>query len=79
MNTCKECKFWGAHFEGVCDGEIGNIKRIPGTFYDSEKYTIDKPDGFGVHADASDDTGLYSALVTGPDFGCNRFQPKEIK
>jgi hypothetical protein len=33
--------------------------------------------GFGVHASADDDQGLEARLVTGPNFGCILFQPKE--
>lgn len=79
MNTCKDCIFWSQDYQGVCSGETGNVSRTRRTYYASSTFNVDKPDGFGVHVDVSDDTGLESYLVTGPDFGCNRFQPKKVE
>lgn len=74
MNTCKNCAFWGAYRENVCDGERGSVKS---TFSRAHRALANtSPNGFAVHADASDDTGLDSALVTGPDFGCIHFENK---
>ena len=75
MNICKNCKFWGNEVTGTCSGTNGNIKRKRSTYHTDLEFSIDKPDGFDIYADASDDTGLESYLVTGPNFGCNNFKP----
>jgi hypothetical protein len=56
MGTCKTCKWWDDN--GQCD-KVGNIQatKHPNTLFD-------------IICDAADDTGLWAALKTGPDFGC---------
>lgn len=60
MEKCKHCKFWGKDFEGVCD-------RV-------NHSGIEKI--ISIWSYASDDTGLETRLVTGPDFGCVLFEHK---
>jgi hypothetical protein len=63
MKTCKTCKYWGVYIKRSCDRE--------GTIYDQSNQ-----DDFYVEADALDDTGLESFLMTGPNFGCIHHEPK---
>lgn len=69
--TCKECKWWKRAAgnwpspdpkHSVCDKVDGG--------------TTVAPNGFSIDATADDDTNLCAFLVTGPDFGCNQFEPK---
>jgi len=41
-----------------------------------KSFTIEDKGGFGIYADADDDQGLEAELVTGPEFGCNKFELK---
>ncbi len=75
MNTCKTCKWWGRTYPGVCEGERGNVIQNGGDYpLTGHTYANSDRAGFAIHADASDDTGLTAHLVTGPDFGCVRWQ-----
>lgn len=62
MGYCKDCKFWGVVYSGVCDKE----KRIQS----------DPESTFEIEAFALDDSGLEANLVTGPMFGCVHFVKK---
>lgn len=82
MNTCKNCKWWGAAWHGVCDAPQSDITtrsaRLP---FPSHLEKIREPKdsaGFSIEATAADDTDLNAYLVTGPDFGCVKFAPKEV-
>ena len=61
--TCKNCKWWGRDWDGICD-------------------LIDWGDGREDHdmasikATSDDDSGLSVRLVTGPDFGCIKFESR---
>ena len=57
---CKNCEYWGVEYPGACDF----VNTIP-----VEK----KETRFEVKCDANDDQGLYSMLMTGPEFGCIHF------
>lgn len=59
---CKTCKRWGRDYEGECDGEA----------------PADTPpiDGFVITAYAHDDSGMYTRMLTGPEFGCVRHTPR---
>jgi hypothetical protein len=63
MGCCKNCKWWDRTYDSVCDL----------VSYDT--------DGVGdaesaFHVDVLDDSGLNVLFVTGPEFGCVRFDPK---
>lgn len=61
IGKCKDCKFWGVSYDGVCDRE-GDLHT-----------TKDPLRSFEVRASAADDTDLRAWLVTAPDFGCIQF------
>lgn len=63
MQTCKNCRYWGVDFHGVCD------------FVDTIQ--ADDPDtGFYIAASAHDDQGLEARLHTAPNFGCVNHKPQ---
>lgn len=65
MNTCKDCKWWGRTHANVC-GKIDTL------------FAVENPMRmFEIEATAADDHNLRAHLVTGPDFGCIQFDPKE--
>lgn len=59
---CKNCRFWGVVFEGVCD-------KIGDDYMDSDS-------SFDIEWDALDDSGLELYFKTGPNFGCVHFSHK---
>lgn len=63
MNTCKDCKYWGAMIPGACDAVDCIFSGVASVRFELE-------------LDALDDSGLTGMLMTGPDFGCIHF--KEI-
>lgn len=65
IGNCKDCRFWGRSYEGVCSRE--------GDLHTSR----DPSRCFEVRADAADDTNLQAWLVTAPDFGCVQFLKAE--
>lgn len=62
MNTCQNCKYWGAGFPVNVDtpNKCGLIEL---------DYPNSKDAAF-IDADASDDSGLYANLMTTSTFGC---------
>jgi len=77
VSTCKDCRWWGVAWDGVCDAPQSDTERKRGTIYEGAKYAVKDSAGFAIHADAADDSDLYAHLVTGPDFGCVKFKAKE--
>jgi len=63
IGTCKDCKFWGLLYEGVCDRE--------------QQIQTNKKSKFEIEVSALDDTDLSARLITGPDFGCVHFSVKD--
>jgi hypothetical protein len=64
MGTCSDCKFWGRYRHMVCDViELGD----------------EVIDGNAARIDVRvlDDSGLDAYLVTGPSFGCVKYEKKE--
>ncbi len=66
MNKCKDCRWWGVDFEGVCD--------FPNTIHAGQSDV-----SFEIEAKANDDQGLEAVLKTGPEFGCLHFSPGEVQ
>ncbi len=66
--TCKNCKFWERP-----GGQSGQCTKVDGSVGDrtlvSDRLRVD------IYATMLDDSGLYTELLTGPDFGCVLFQP----
>jgi len=64
MKKCKDCKWWGVDFEGVCD--------FPDTIQGGKSFD----DGYGmeIKVSADDDQGLDARLHTGKNFGCINFK-----
>lgn len=70
MGFCKDCISWSHHCDtwkkewnecDAVDGENDYSKKI-------------KEDDFAIYSFAHDDSGLETGLLTGPMFGCNKFQ-----
>lgn len=74
MGHCKDCHYWEQgtdrygkkYVYGYCDrvAWMDRFDKVP-------------DDGFVIHADASDDTGLDAGLKTGPMFGCTQFKARD--
>jgi hypothetical protein len=62
MNTCKTCKWWGKWEPTICDKVTHDFGK-PNTQFE-----------LIIHAD--DDSNLWGALKTGPDFGCIHHEEK---
>ena len=62
---CKDCKFWGSQFSDDCSA--ANEMLVRGVY---------KGDEFGLYTSAADDWGLEAYLLTGPEFGCVKFERK---
>jgi len=87
-NTCKNCRYWKpiclthplvrsavySEKRGSCDN-VGSENVHETTQQDLEKL---KPNDFAVEL-SGDSYGVDVSLVTGPDFGCVKFEPKEPK
>jgi hypothetical protein len=82
MSTCGKCKYWENEdvlptprfargtAEPIVVGECDLISTITGaTLFDSGH-------GMDISVTADDDSGLWSTLKTGENFGCINFQPK---
>lgn len=65
MGYCKNCKFWN-------DGQCERVDNRDEGFGWSQNPAI----RFEVEIKADDDSGLGYRLITGPDFGCVRFEEK---
>jgi len=66
MGNCKTCRFWGHDYERACDAE--SCDDVPSV------------DGFVIRSGALDDSGLWARMITGPEFGCTRYQPvKQVR
>ena len=61
MGACKDCKYWGMDYDGVC------------SFVNTIKATANPDTIFELKLTADDDQGLEGHLVTGPYFGCIHF------
>lgn len=73
MTTCKTCKFWK---EDNTKKPFGICTNVGG--YDEQYPHNSKDDNFCIFADASDDTGLTSDLLTKENFGCNMHKEKHV-
>ena len=62
MSTCSRCKWWGREYAGVC------------SFVDTIHADKDAATVFTIKAWALDDSGLETRLMTGPEFGCVKFE-----
>jgi hypothetical protein len=68
MGNCKDCVFWKYHVD-QWKKEWNQCEKAS----DAHRAYKPKDDGFFVFAEASDDSGLWAGLVTGPMFGCVNF------
>ena len=66
LGKCKNCKFWD---EGTCLGQ--------GMHDAGFGWRQDPAIAFKVEATANDDSGLEAVLITGPEFGCVRFEERQ--
>ena len=62
---CKNCKYWGEPFDGMCDWS----ESFPPSD-ESESHAFD------IEVTALDDQGLEVNIKTGPEFGCIHFKQK---
>ncbi len=69
-NTCKNCRFW--HDQRTCD----RIDQID--LHGTRDEKLEKDDG-RIEWSAADDHGLSIEFVTGPDFGCVKFEQVKPK
>jgi hypothetical protein len=68
MGVCKDCAYW--------------VDATYTTYRVKDKKVCDavgEDDASGTYLDvhADDEWGLWAQFVTAPDFGCNKFHPKE--
>ena len=63
IKICKNCKFWGIDYDNECD-RVG--------YADIE---LDDS-SFDIEHGADDDQGSFAQLITGPNFGCIKFESK---
>jgi hypothetical protein len=63
---CRDCKYWD---DGECGG-VGN--HDPGFGWNQNPRIL-----FDIELRADDDSGLSCRLLTGPEFGCVRFEQAE--
>lgn len=74
---CKNCRFWGEYRLGACNAVQAEIEiSSPPNHLYRLTFKTNEIDSFGVYADADDDSGLQAELITGPEFGCNKFRSK---
>lgn len=75
IGFCRNCRFWE---DGRCEApQSGVIKTRANRPFPAHLELIwetTDPSGFAAEATVSDDTGLTTFLVTGPDFGCVKFK-----
>lgn len=71
MNKCKNCIHWEHHNSITIDRVCG---------YSHPWHSVTKwelpSDGHEVFSESDGDSGLESVLITGPDFGCVKFEEK---
>ena len=80
MNTCKNCKWWGREYANTCDApqsDILSVSKRKDDWFPHTEHSVKNSAGFSIYANADDDQGLTASLITGPDFGCVQFQPKD--
>lgn len=65
-STCETCQYWDT---GVC----GLVDLVEVDMRNQSR------DAFEVNVRVVDDHGLRVELRTGPDFGCNRHQPRQTE
>jgi len=77
MSTCSNCKYWqnkttvrSRSGTSVKLGECGLVDSRTGD------QLFDSGHGMGVTVTADDDSGLWSTLQTGENFGCINFQQR---
>jgi hypothetical protein len=71
---CKNCISWQFH-----EDDWGKRWRECSAAWGGDLRLLSGEE-FEVFADASDDTGLRSAFITGPEFGCVKFKAfKEVR
>lgn len=75
---CKNCSHWGRIKLGACDAIQSSFKIVSPSVSYLKSFETYAKDGFAIYADADDDSGLQTELVTGPEFGCNKFKSKQI-
>ena len=61
MGKCKNCKFWGVDYQKVCS---------------LAEYANDDDSSFKINYGSNDDQGSWGQLITGPNFGCIKFEEK---
>ena len=68
INHCKDCKFWSNDIDLECDYSNNNTHKD--IFFDNSSFELD--------SGADDDQGSYAKLMTGPMFGCIKFEVKYV-
>lgn len=74
MGKCKDCKYWEAIYSCYQD-----TYHVCSALHWTQIPEDVKGSIAALHVSVDDDTGLNVDLVTGPDFGCTRFEQKEVK
>lgn len=72
MGTCKDCRFWDDYSYAAYMN-----RRKPDNHKRCDAVETRGAKGISLEIYASDDTGLEGDLITGPDFGCVLFSPKQ--
>lgn len=67
FGNCKNCAFWR---NGKCEA-VDQQFAWPG-----DEHGPVEPGNFKIDVAVDDDSGLWVELVTGPDFGCTRFNQR---
>jgi hypothetical protein len=73
MNTCKNCLYWTTA-EQLTTGECNKVNHETPRHIGLKDTSA--PDTFEVQVTVADDHNLGTWLITGPDFGCIKFEQK---
>jgi hypothetical protein len=69
LGYCKNCKFWKHHENDY--GKKWNSCEVAGWGERGDKFSSD---ALAIFVHVHDDSGLEAGLMTGPEFGCIKFQ-----
>jgi hypothetical protein len=72
VNKCKDCKHWGL---SEYDDEVGVCLAIKHSNESSNR--IDYESVLDDFAGVEDGSGYHACLVTGPEFGCIKWEAKQ--
>lgn len=72
IKYCKDCKYWEHHQDASY--KIWDTCSV----IELVEYNATIPeDGFAIYAEAAEDSWLTCGVITGPLFGCTKFEAKE--